>query len=75
MKRFYYNNRYFKITKQSHGFYKIESVFNKHDIYVLTNDSNVFDYVDDDEHPSKKRQALKDAYNIIRNRYYELYLK
>lgn len=73
MKRFYYNNRYFKITKQSHGLYKIESVFNKHDISVLTNDSEVFDYVDDDEHPSKKRQALKDAYNIIRNRYYELY--
>ncbi|MEG2163081.1 MAG: hypothetical protein RRY55_01175 [Bacteroidales bacterium] len=51
------------------GLYWIEATYRGRDIKVLTNDSEVFDWYDDNSDKAKHQEALRHCYNNIKRQY------
>ena len=62
--------------ERAHGYgrYLITGNYYGKEVVVYTNDSAIWDYVDDDEQPKKQKEAREAVYRKIVNEYNKLYL-
>jgi hypothetical protein len=60
----------FTIQRMSgYGHYMIESFYKKRKVKVVTTDSFIWDYLDDDSDPELQHEARKSCYTLIVNQY------
>lgn len=65
-KTFKFHNAEMSIEAVSSGAYVLKGM----NTNIFTNDSTIYDYCDDDEHPLKCKEAKRTAYKLLKNNIY-----
>lgn len=74
-KRGNYRNISFEMEKEYYGLYTVFTLYKGIPFSFFTHRSDWYDYIDNDEHPEKKKTACAQVYVAIKNFYRQTYMR
>lgn len=74
-KRGNYRNISFEMEKTYYGLYTVSTLYKGIPFSFFTHRRDWYDYIDDKEHPEKKKTACTQVYVAIKNFYRQTYMK